>query len=60
MVSELQEFINRPREQATGDDKGTPGENAQADAGVSADAAEAPRGNEGTEGSREEGEPKIS
>jgi hypothetical protein len=49
MVDELQAFINMPRGQAAKDDKagkGTTGENAQADAGASPNAAEAPRGNE--------------
>ena len=60
MVSELQEFINKPQAQATKDDQGPPGEDAQANAGVSSDAAEAPRGNEDGEAKEKDGqEPKV-
>jgi len=49
MVDELQTFINKPRNQAVTNGKAgenPSGENAQANASVSPDATEAPRGNE--------------
>jgi hypothetical protein len=51
IVAELQGFIDRPQQSESDDPKGSPRENAQADASTGSDAAETPRGNEtGKEG----------
>jgi hypothetical protein len=58
LVAELQHFMSVPQQskgEKTDDVQGPPGKDAQADAGASSDAAEAPRGNEGGEANGEKG-----